>query len=155
MAAAGATTPALIWQDISTIAVQCLVQPTSSPNHALQTAMCDKVRALASQGAPGPVTVVPQGDASMFAPGTVTLLVHASVQPAGRERLVAFAVRPFRLSADQNSILFGAAPRAATIPDSAAGSPALDAAMMAALSETLPWLARPAHPQPINSPATH
>lgn len=150
VSSARAATPTLMWRDVSRVAVQCLVQPTTDSHRALQGAMCDRVRAFAARGAPVPVTVIAQGDPAVLAPGTVTLLVHASVQPAGRNRLVAFSIRPFRVSADQNAVLFGAAPRAAVIPASGAITPALDAALRAAVAETTPWLARPVRPQAIN-----
>ena len=147
---AAASTPALMWRDVRRVAVQCLVQPTNDPHRALGAAMCERVRALAARGAPVPVTVIQQGDPAVLAAGTVTLLVHGSVQPAGRNRLVAFSIRPFRVSADQNAVLFGAAPRAALVPASSVVTPQLDAALRAAVGETAPWLAGSARPQFLN-----
>lgn len=148
--AAGAmSTPALIWQNLSGIGVQCLVQPTTDANAALQRTLCERVRALALRGAPAPVTMIAQGDPAVLAPGTVTLLVHASAQPAAGGRLVAFSIRPFRVSANGSEILFGAAPRAVLVPKSGAVVPALDAAIGDALAETLPWLATVPGPRPI------
>lgn len=151
MSAVEAATPAQIWSGVSRIGVQCLASPgTARGIRELQSAICERVRTLAARGAPAPVSVIQLGDPAVLAAGTVTLLVHASVQPAGANRLVAVAIRPFRVSADQNSVLFGAAPRAALIPASGTVAPALDAALRAALAETAPWLARPSRPQAIN-----
>ncbi|MEA1014822.1 hypothetical protein [Sphingosinicella sp. LY1275] len=147
---AAATTPLLLWNDVSRIAVHCLVvpDPAMAATRALQSALCDRVRTLAARGAPAPVVVVGFADPALIAPGTAVILVHASVEPAGRDgRLLAFSIRPFRVSAEQTSTLFGAAPRAAKIPVSGVASAALDKALGAALSETLPWLARPEGPR--------
>ena len=151
MTGAEAATPAQIWSGVSRIGVQCLAAPgTASGIRELQSAICERVRELAARGAPAPVSVIQLGDPAILAPGTVTLLVHASVQPAGRNRLVAVAIRPFRVSADQNAVLFGAAPRAALVPASGTVAPALDTALRDALAETTPWLAKPSRPQPVN-----
>lgn len=148
---AEAATPALIWRDVSRIGVQCLGAPGTAPGiRALQSAVCDRVRQLAARGAPAPVSVIQLGDPAIIRSDTVALLVHLSIQPAGRQRLVAFNIRPFRATAEQTSVLFGAAPRAAPIAASGAISPALDAALAAALSETLPWQVRPQGPRPIS-----
>jgi hypothetical protein len=147
---AAATTPPLLWSGVTRIAVHCLVvpDPAMAATRALQTALCDRVRTLAARGAPAPVEVVGFADPALIAPGTAVILVHASVEPAGRdERLLAFSIRPFRASTEQTSTLFGAAPRAAKIPLSGVASAALDKALDAALSETLPWLARPEGPR--------
>lgn len=146
---ASAATPSLMWRDVAKVQIQCLVPPVDAAARSFQTSMCTRVRALVAKGAPVPVAVIMQGDPAVLAPRAVTLLVHASLQPAAKGRLAAFAIRPYRVSTDQNSVLFGAAPRAATIPASAAGSPALDAALNAALSEIVPWLARPQGTRPI------
>lgn len=146
---ASAATPSLMWRDVAKVQIQCLVPPVDAAARSFQTSMCTRVRALVAKGAPVPVAVIMQGDPAVLAPRAVTLLVHASLQPAAKGRLAAFAIRPYRVSTDQNSVLFGAAPRAATIPASAAGSPALDAALNAALSEIVPWLVRPQGTRPI------
>ncbi len=151
-APAAAATPPLLWSDVTRIVVHCLVvpDPAMPATRALQSALCERVRTIAAQGAPVPVEVVGFGDPALIAPGTAVILVHASVEPAGpNTRLLAFSVRPFRASAEQTSTLFGAAPRAATIPVSGVASAALDKALGAALSETLPWLARPEGPRVI------
>lgn len=141
MSPANASTPLQIWRDVSRIGVQCVVASTQSAvRESVQHTLCEKVRALAAQGAPAPVSIIPPGDPALLAPRTVTLLVHASAERVPEGQLVAFTIRPFRAAAEQTSVLYGAAPRAATLRNSGAGSPALDAALEAALSETLPWL---------------
>jgi hypothetical protein len=135
-----ASTPPLMWQEAGAIRILCLVGPKTRPdaNH-LQEEMCDSVRKLAADGAPVPVSRVGFGDPVVLEPGTVTLLVHASVQSDGDGRLVALDVRPFRPGGDHNAVLFGAAPRAVRIPGSGPGGDKLEAAVAAALAETLPW----------------
>ena len=137
-------TPALIWRDVSRIAVQCVIVPRDGPRTlAVEAALCRSVVRQATAGAPARIGTIAIGDPALLAPGTVTLLVHASLAPAPGGRLLAFSIRPFRAATDQSSVLYGAAPRAALIPASAATSPALDAAVGAALSDLLPWRARP------------
>lgn len=135
-----ASTPPLMWQQAGAIRVLCVVAPaTRSDARPLQEELCDTVRTLAADGAPVPVSRVGFGDPVVLEPGTVTLLVHASVQSDADKRLVALDVRPFRPGGDHNSILFGAAPRAVRIPGSGPGGDKLEAAVAAALAETLPW----------------
>ncbi|HEX8063337.1 MAG TPA: hypothetical protein VF535_08985 [Allosphingosinicella sp.] len=140
VAPAQASTPVLAWQQAGAVRVLCVVGPATRPDaDKLQEEMCDAVRALAADGAPMPVSRVGFGDPAVLEPGTVTLLVHASVQNDGDRRLVALDVRPFRPGGDHNAILFGAAPRAVRIPGSGPGGDKLEAALAAALAETLPW----------------
>jgi hypothetical protein len=140
VAPAQASTPVLTWQQAGSIRVLCVVGPKTRPDaDKLQEEMCDSVRTLAADGAPVPVSRVGFGDPVILEPGTVTLLVHASVQNDGDRRLVALDVRPFRPGGDHNAILFGAAPRAVRIPGSGPGGDKLEAALAAALAETLPW----------------
>jgi hypothetical protein len=135
-----AATPPLTWQQAGSIRVLCLVAPsTRSDARPLQEELCDTVRTLAADRAPVPVSRVGFGDPAVLEPGTVTLLVHASVQNDGDRRLVALDVRPFRPGGDHHAILFGAAPRAVRIPGSGPGGDKLEAAVAAALAETLPW----------------
>lgn len=138
-AAAHSATPTLLWRDAKRVVVQCLVQPTSSGNLALQQALCGRVRAMAARGAPLPISTIGAGDPAVLAPGTVALLVHASVEPGASGRLLAFSLRPYRASGGQADILFGAAPRAVILPRAGATGPAVDAAISAALADTLPW----------------
>ena len=151
-ASASASTPALIWQGARALRVQCVVQTEAGSGVSpFQQSLCARVAMLARRGAPIPVSTIGLGDPAIIAPGTVALLVHASVQPGsgGRERLLAFSIRPLRASADQSGVLFGAAPRAVPLPASGRSSPALDAALSATLAETLPWQNRPQGPRPI------
>lgn len=134
-----ATQP-LLWQQAGEIRILCLVAPSTRPDAGtLQEELCDTVSKLAADGAPVRVSRVGFGDPAVLEPGTVTLLVHASVQGDGDQRLVALDVRPFRPGGDHNFILFGAAPRAVRIPGSGPGGDKLEAAIAAALAETLPW----------------
>ncbi|MEA3011074.1 MAG: hypothetical protein QOJ91_2766 [Sphingomonadales bacterium] len=139
-AALPAATQPLMWQQADAVHVLCVVGPkTRADANRLQDEICDTVRALAAQGAPAPVARAAFGDPVVLEPGTVTLLVHASVASDGDGRLVALDIRPFRPGGDQNAVLFGAAPRAVRIPGSGPGGDKLEAAIAAALAETLPW----------------
>jgi hypothetical protein len=143
-----AATPPLIWQGVTSIGVQCLVQSEARGHEAaLSAALCERVRQIASRGAPAPLRVLQLGDPALIAPGTASILVHGAVQSQGRGENLAFTLRPFRASAEQTAVLFGAAPRVA--PLGSAGAATLDAALAAALSETLPWQQRPQGPRPI------
>lgn len=140
LAPAQAATPVLAWQQAASVRVMCLVGPkTRADADKLEDEMCETVRGLAARGAPVPVSRIGLGDPAVLDRGTVTLIVQASVQSDGDQRLVALNVRPFRPGGDHNAILLGAAPRAVRIPGSGPGGDKLEAAIGAALAETLPW----------------
>jgi hypothetical protein len=140
VAPAQASTPQLTWQEAGSIGILCLVGPkTRSDAEKLQEEICDTVRELAAKGAPVPVTRLGFGDPALLDRGNLTLLVHASIQNDGDHRLLALDVRPFRPGGDHNVIFFGAPPRAIRIPGSGPGGDKLQAALAAALAETLPW----------------
>lgn len=142
---AEASTPAPIWSDIARVNVLCLVRTESGVDTgALHDSLCGKVRESAAAGSPAPVRIIAPGDPAVLSPDSVTLLVHASVQPG---RQLVFSIRPWRNS--DSSLLFAAAPRAVTLAGPAGRNPELEAALGAALSETLPWLSRPAGARPI------
>ena len=146
--AAQATLPPPMWRDVSSLRIHCLTTGESGVSDAeLAQRLCGLVRDLASTGAPVPVAAIGPGDPALLAPGTVTLLVHASITPSPAGELLAFSIRPYRNSADADPLLFAAAPRAVLL----AGTDwerRLDAALLAALTETLPWRPRPG-PRPI------
>jgi hypothetical protein len=140
VAPAPAATPQLTWQQAGSVQILCLVAPATRPDaRKLQDELCDIVRTLAADGAPVPVSRIAFGDPAVLEPGTINLLVHASVQSDGDQRLVALDVRTFRPGGDHNAILFGAPPRAVRIPGSGPGGDKLETALAAALAETLPW----------------
>jgi hypothetical protein len=137
-ATADAATPSLLWTDARQVAVRCLVQSNSTSDAAaVETSLCARVRDLASRASPYPVMRAEAGDPALVSPGTVTLLVHASVERAGGGRLVAFTLRPYRAT-EGGDIPFGTAPRAIQLR-SASLTPAVDTALGEALAEILPW----------------
>lgn len=143
---AAASTPSLAWDSAKRLGVQCLVDPqNASDRRRLQAALCERVRTLAAQKAPIPVVVLAPGDPGLIATETAVLLVHANVQRGGDGRpLLVFSLRVFRATAAPSE-LFGAAPRATALPADPGGpTPQFDAALNAALAETLPWRSRPA-----------
>ncbi len=138
-APAQATTPLLTWHEASSIGILCLVAPQTRPDaEKLQEEICRTVRELAAKGAPAPVKQLQFGDSALLDRSSVSLLVHASVQSDGDQRLVALDVRTYR-PGDHNVIFCGAPPRAVRIPGSGPGGYKLEAAIAAALAETLPW----------------
>jgi len=141
-APAKASTPSLAWDGARRLGVQCLIDPDRLPDRRrLQAALCERVRSLAANKAPIPVVVLAPGDPGLIAADTAVLLLHGNVQPAnaGNGPLLVFSLRVFRATAAPSE-LFGAAPRATAPPP----SPQFDAAVNAALAETLPWRSRPA-----------
>ena len=141
---AAASTPVLAWEGARRVGVHCLVGPDQLANRReLQTQLCERVRTLAADRAPLPVSVLPPGDPRLIAADTVVLLFQAAVQTGGGgEPLLVFATRSFRATAAPSE-LFGARPRAVVLPAGGVG-PQLDGALKAALDETLPWRSRPA-----------
>lgn len=139
-----ASTPALIWQDVARVNVLCLVQTDSGvESGALHNRICNSVRDAANVGSPTPVGIIALGDPAVLSPDSVTLLVQASAQRG----LLAFSIRPYRNSGEP--MLFTAAPRAVPLAGPAGPAKEFEAALGAALSETLPWLSRPAGARPI------
>ena len=140
---ANASTPALIWQGVAKVNVLCLVQTEAGVDTgALHDRICNSVRNAAAAGSPAPVGIIAIGDPAVLSPDSVTLLVQASA----RSGLLAFTVRPYRNNAP---LLFTAAPRAVPLAASAGAAKELEGALGAALSETLPWLSRPAGARPV------
>lgn len=138
-----ASTPAPIWRDVARVNILCLVRTAGGLDQgALNDRICTSARDMAANGSPAPVRIIVPGDPAVLAPDSVTLLVHASQD--GARRLLAFSIRPFRNSGGESQMLFAAAPRAVPLDDSRAGRSELEAALRAALSETLPWLSAPA-----------
>ena len=147
-AAAEASTAPMIWRDVAQVNVLCLVQTEAGVDQgALYQRICGSVRDSAASGAPAPVRIIAPGDPAVLAPDSVTLLVHASVQRQPGKGLLAFSIRPFRTS--NEPMLFTSPPRAVSLAGPAGRASELEAALGAALSETLPWLSRPAVARPI------
>jgi len=138
---AAASTPSLAFDGARLLGVQCLLDPDHLANRrGLQAALCARVQVLATDGAPIPVTVLAPGDPRLIAADSLVLLVHAAVQGEGRDALLVFSARSFRATAAPSE-LFGARPRAVAMAPNAR-SAAIDAALTAALAETLPWRRR-------------
>ncbi|WP_022688139.1 hypothetical protein [Sphingomonas phyllosphaerae] len=134
--APAAATPALLWQDVTSLGVTCLVHTADGiATGALHDRLCAAVTAQAAKGAPVPVTAAALGGAAL-APGRVTLLVQASVEDVRGAGVVALTIRPFRNAAEAGQ-LFGAPPRVVAADD----LPALERAVAGLLAATLPWQA--------------
>jgi hypothetical protein len=138
-----ASTPSLLWANLRQVTINCLVQSRSGLDAAaLEAELCARVGTLARKHAPVPVKLVEAGDRAMLSAGTVTLLVHASVERTGRASIAAFTIRPYRASDPDSHILFGSSPRAVQLPRQPSAS-SLDKALSDALAEILPWRAEP------------
>jgi hypothetical protein len=142
---AEASTPSAVWRDLRAVGVQCLVQTSSTLNtKALEAALCRRVLAIAAEGAPVPLKRVHSGDPAIHAAGTVTLLVHASVEPAGDRLALSFAIRPIRPSSRESEVYSGSAPKTIGLADAEDPGASLDSPLISALAELLPWkLLRP------------
>ena len=139
-ATADASTPSLMWRDLRAVGVQCLVQSSAKLNSKdLEAALCERIRAIAADGAPVPVRRVTFGDPAILAAGAVTLLVHASVEPSGDRLALNFAIRPIRPSSPDSEVYFGTAPRLANLAGARELGPSIDSALSSALGELLPW----------------
>lgn len=146
---AASNSPILLWTGVKRVNLLCNVVGGPGIDYiALRDRLCRDLTRLASKGAPMPVVTIALGDPAVLASDAVTLVVHASVTLHRQDRLLAFSVRPYRASSEQTAVLFGAAPRAAPLFPSGV-NPVLDTALAAALSETLPWLAKSQAPQRI------
>jgi hypothetical protein len=145
-----AATPPLSWQGVKRLQILCLVA-TDRPGdrEALQRKLCEHVRTISAQGAPIPVETLEFGDPKLIDPANTTLLVHAHLQQVGGEQLLVLNVRNYRTGGGETDTIFGAPPRAVPMRDGPGADAALHEALRATLSETVPWLARPAGPRPI------
>ena len=141
---ARAETPSLTFQGADRLGVYCVLSSIQPNSENVRRSLCDAVAAIAGRNAPVPGTRIEAGDPALLRAGTITLLVQGSLQPAASVvpgadgRLLVFTIRPFRVATD-DAVLFGTAPRAVLLPSGAVEGPALEAALAAALSETLPW----------------
>lgn len=148
VAAPQGTSLPLIWSGGARLNILCIVSG-SADHEAMRADLCARVRAKAAAGAPLPVETIQPGDPAVIDRANVALLVHAAVDGEGAARMLAFSIRPYRAAGVETDVLFGAAPRAVPMPQSGALPAAFDAALDAALAETLPWLSRPAGARPI------
>ncbi|HVI34327.1 hypothetical protein [Phenylobacterium sp.] len=139
-AAALAATPSLTWSGAEEVVVHCTVQAPGRDPVALSRALCERVRTLAAQGAPMPVRAGVSGSPMLEPATAVSLIVHAGLHPApgAAGEVLAFTIRPFRRGTEDTHLL-GTVPRIAPVSGGGLGSPAADAALEAALDETLPW----------------
>lgn len=143
--ASAEASPSPMWRDLKAVGLQCLVQAHPRLNAKdLEAALCERIRAIAAEGAPVPIKRVAFGDPAIPAAGTVTLLVHASVQPTGDRLALSFAIRPIRPSSSDSEAYVGTAPKTALLAGKAGLGASLDAPLTSALAELLPWkLQRP------------
>ncbi len=138
--ASAEASPSLMWRDLRAVGVQCLVQaPAKLNTKDLEAALCERMRTIAAEGAPVPIKSVTFGDPAILAAGTVTLLVHASVEPSGDRLALNFAIRPIRPSSPDSEVYFGTAPKLATLAGARDLGPSIDSALSSALAELLPW----------------
>lgn len=144
-AIAAAAMPPQGWRDAERLVVLCSVDAGNELGHAeIARSLCDRIVDIAGPSAPVPIEIAQYGSKSLVAPGSVALLVHASVSPAAdvvvgaRGRLLSWTMRTRRQDEDAPT-WFGAAPRVASYGDDAQ-APALEAGLRASLGDVLPWL---------------
>lgn len=143
-AAATAATPTLMWSGAKRVNVMCNVAGGPGIDHvALTSQLCREVEQDASKGSPFPIRTIMLGDPALLGADAVTLLVHGSIVEHGGARMLAFNIRPYRLSSEQSQTLFGSPPRAAFLPRGRLSGASFTAAIDAALSEVLPWRQSP------------
>lgn len=143
MSAAQSTTPDPSWRGVDRL--QILAHMTGPADAAIPSDdFCERVQRIASEGAPFPVECTSFGRApAAEAAGDALIIVQAAVQQLdGRQVLVVAARRTASAGLEPAPIYLGATPRAVRLPETAAGESA-DSALREALSEILPWLARP------------
>lgn len=138
-----ATTPSLDWQGVERVHVLCLVDAKTIDDKRLEPVLCERVRALAAEGASVPVTTIGFGDPRLIEPGAMALLVHGAVRREPGETTLLFTMRTQRGGVGAERTFFGAAPRAVRLPPEGVTG-AVDASLRSALADTLPWSARPA-----------
>lgn len=144
VATAQSSPPPALWQDVRQIGVACLVEtPTGVDTGALHDRICTVAQRVAGRGAPVVPLVFTTGDARMLRPGTVTLLVHASVNATPIGEVLALSTRPYRNLADVPGTLFAAAPVALPLDRARGDDRALSDAIGRAFARTLPWAPPP------------
>jgi hypothetical protein len=111
----------------------------------LQAALCERVRTLAADKAPIPVVLLTPGDPGLIAADTAVLLFHANVQPSQAQERAAAGLQPARLPRHGRAVrAVRRRPRATALPTgSTQPDRQFDAAVNAALAETLPWRSPP------------
>lgn len=144
-AAAPASSPTLLWSGAKRVNVLCNVAGGPGIDHvALTRQLCRAVEQGVVRGSPFPVRTIALGDPEVLAADAVTLLVHGSIVEQSGTRMLAFHIRPYRVTNEQAQVLFGTPPRAALLPRGGLGGAGLAAAIGAALAEVLPWRSGPA-----------
>jgi hypothetical protein len=143
--AAEVSTSSPLWSGLRAVGVQCLVRSSSKLDaETLGASLCERVRAIVAKDSPVPVTRVNPGDPAIHSAGTVTLLVHASVEPVGDRLALSFAIRPIRPSSRYSEVYSATAPTRADLDRDTGLGPSLDSPLTSALAELLPWkLQRP------------
>ena len=108
--------------------------------------LCAEVLALARAGAPVPLVCARIGDRVLGAPGTLAVIVQASVTRVGTTPLFAVVARTqWDGGLEPAGPGFGAAPRVAVYADTPAGRAARTRALDGVLGDVLPWRRGNAH----------
>ena len=134
-----AATPRHDWTGAKQLVVVCrAVAETPAATAGLCDGLGRRVAKRATDRATLPVVVATFGDARMFAFDSVVLLVNARAETVANDRLLTFALRPWRAIEGDNNDLFGAPPRVARVAADGGGAE-LDAAIDRTLDDILPW----------------
>lgn len=105
------------------------------------TILCQRVKAIASAGAPAPVSCAELGDPRLQAQDNAVLIFQGAVSNAlpGRQLVIFTIRRTATLGLEPGPIYFGSTPRAVPY-SSSADDRLLDGAIRSSLGEILPWL---------------
>ena len=137
-----ATTPDRSWLGVKKILVLSQLAPGAADSASLTAdGLCERVRAIASAGAPAPVTCTTLGDPRLADGDAAVLVMQAAISDAASpNRLLVFTIRRQNEGGlEPGPAYFGAAPRALPFAKDIERS-RLDEAILTSLAGILPWL---------------
>lgn len=136
----------LAFQGVERLQVLCLLQGENGVAPPAESdKLCDAIVREAARTSPVPVAAIPLGDPQVLAPASLTILAHGAITGSRNQRLLALAMRPYRVTSGQSDILFGAPPQVVRLDDEGA----LLASVGEALNHILPWRQKQAAARPI------
>lgn len=137
-----ASSPDKSWLGVRKILILTQVTPAQSAVDALSPdALCRKVQAIASAGAPASVECSRLGDPALQAGNTAVLSVQAAISDdvPGQRLLLLTIKRDAEAGLEPAPIYFGSIPRAIVLSGGADQSETIDRAIRESLRQILPW----------------
>ena len=138
----GATTPDRSWIGVQKILViSQLVTPIGTQSDLTAEGLCERVRSIASAGAPVPVACTNLSDPDLNSGRNAVLSFQGAVSDSvpGTKLLIFTIKRAAEAGLEPSPIYFGSTPRAVPLTRSR-DSAAVDQAIRASLGQLLPWL---------------